>query len=360
MCVRLWEDLPVGRAIRLTGASHEVVALALDPSPDTAPAVITWRPGPVLSQHSVVMSALDELETAAIALFPAWLPGAAGMDGSGGANVPAVRAAAAQAASSAPHFAPYLAHLAERALRNATADAVRPSPDGRFLPEVRARGVVRALASSFGRSAVALLVRTPDGLTDQAEEAFVGACEWLAHRGGVGVWLTGPPLKHVDRLSMVPVRLPDPVASIAREAAPASLPAKLPAVSYPPVAGQPHPASRAEHLLESALAQRPWADGRAWNQTYQSHFLVNPIRVDLVWWAERCVVEIDGPEHRAAVAFEADRRRDVRLQLDGYAVLRFTNSQVGHDLEAVVSQIQQLIRARRLGTSEGQRYARQQ
>jgi very-short-patch-repair endonuclease len=220
--------------------------------------------------------------------------------------------------------------------------------------------VIRALATSFGRSAVALLVRTPDSLSRQAEHAFVGACEWLAHHGDVGVWLTGTPLRHVDRLSIVHVRIPDPVASIAREVTPASLPPDLPVVSYPPVSGRPHPASNAEQLLESALAQQRWANGRAWNQTYQSNILVNPIRVDLVWWAERCVVEIDGPEHRGAVAFEADRRRDVRLQLDGYAVLRFTNVQVLHDLEAVVCQIQHLIRARRLGTSEGQRYAREQ
>ncbi|MFC7646935.1 hypothetical protein ACFQX6_45140 [Streptosporangium lutulentum] len=68
-------------------------------------------------------------------------------------------------------------------------------------------------------------------------------------------------------------------------------------VAYPAVAGVPHPASSAEQALETALSSRDWATGRAWNQTYRSHPLANPVRLDLLWREERCVVEIDGPDH---------------------------------------------------------------
>jgi len=59
------------------------------------------------------------------------------------------------------------------------------------------------------------------------------------------------------------------------------------------------------------------------------------------------VVELDGPEHRGAVQFEADRRRDVRLQLDGFAVLRFTNAQIRYELTLVLSQLERFINYRR-------------
>jgi very-short-patch-repair endonuclease len=352
--VRLWEDLPIGRVVRLTGGSPAALALTLVPLPDSAPTIVTWRPRAVSSQSSAVTAALDELETVAIGLFPAWLPGAEGIDGPGGANVAAVRELAARTASSTSHFGPYLAGLAERALRGSTA------PTGRFLPQVKAPGVARVLAASFARPAAALLVEVPEGLSGEAAQDLVAGCEWLAHHGALGVWLTGAPLVGVDRLTTVPVRMPDEVASLERAIPPSPRPAALPTVTYPPLAGRPHPASAAERLLESALAQRRWAAGRAWNQTYQSHPLANLIRVDLVWWRERCVVEIDGPEHRDPLQFEADRRRDVQLQLHGYAVLRFTNAQVIRDVEAVVAQIEHLIRERRPGASEGRHYARQQ
>ncbi|MFB6397321.1 endonuclease domain-containing protein [Polymorphospora lycopeni] len=76
--------------------------------------------------------------------------------------------------------------------------------------------------------------------------------------------------------------------------------------------------------------------------------------MDLLWSAERCVVEIDGPEHRSAVRFAADRQRDVRLQLDGYAVLRFTNAQVLHDVRVVAAQIERFLLGRRRSILEGQ------
>ncbi|MEW9530201.1 endonuclease domain-containing protein [Microbispora sp. NPDC049125] len=346
---RSWVELPTGRVILLGRAAAEAVALSVEPLPDAAPAVITYFPRPTRSAADAVSAALAELESAAADLFPAWLPEADGIDGPGGANVAAVRALASRTASVTRNFGPFLADLAERALRGSAAAS------GGFAPEVRAAGLARVLARSFGRDRVALLFHVPAGLSPAGEEVLVAAGEWLAARGGFGVWLTGAPLAAVDRLQEMSVRLPDGVAGLPGlgSGTPPADPPPLPAVRYPAVAGRPHPASRAEKALEAALTSRRWASGRAWNQTYQSHVLTNPIRVDLLWRDERCAVEIDGSEHRSAAAYEADHRRDVRLQMDGFAVLRFTNTHVLTELDTVLRQLEQFLHKRRNGTFEG-------
>jgi len=87
--------------------------------------------------------------------------------------------------------------------------------------------------------------------------------------------------------------------------------------------------------------------------------MYSPTRSGWTWWpAERCIVEIDGPEHRHALRFEADRQRDVQLHLDGYTVLRFTNARVRHDVAAVVRQIGTFIKTRRRESLEGQQDGR--
>jgi very-short-patch-repair endonuclease len=52
---------------------------------------------------------------------------------------------------------------------------------------------------------------------------------------------------------------------------------------------------------------------------------------------------VDGPDHCGVLKFEADRRRDVHLQLEGFAVLRFTNDQILGDVATVRSQIERFI-----------------
>lgn len=353
--MRLWGELPIGRVVSLAGAAPAALALTLVPLPAEAPAVVIYRPRPPESAGEVAAGALDELEGAALGLFPAWLPDAAGIRGPGGAGVDAVRALAMRAAPATAQFGPFLADLAERALRG-------PRPgSGRFSPEVRAAGLAKVIARSYARSAAALLVEVPADLTGGGEQALVAACEWLAHRGGLGVWLAGAELSTVDWISSWRVRLPEPAASIARaagKARPAAQPAQ-PVVTYPPLAGRPHPASQAERAVERALAPLPWAAGRAWNQTHQARPLEPPVRLDLLWRAERCVVELDGPEHLEPLRYEADRRRDRLLQQNGFIVARFTNDQVARDMAAVVSQIEQLVTARRRAIAEGQWHAQQ-
>jgi len=221
--------------------------------------------------------------------------------------------------------------------------------------------LARVIARSYGRQASAVLVVAPAGLSADGERALVDGLEWLARWGGFGAWLTGAELVSVDWIPSVAVHLPEAVASIEREAATrqSSEPRDVPAIAYPPIAGRPHPQSQAEQALESRLSTLPWAAGRAWNQTYQARPLEPPVRLDLLWREERCVVEIDGMEHADPLHYEADRRRDVQLHLDGYVVLRFTNDQVARDLTLVVCQIEQFIQARRRAIAEGHQNARE-
>ena len=61
-------------------------------------------------------------------------------------------------------------------------------------------------------------------------------------------------------------------------------------------------------------------------------------------------METDGYEaHGHRLAFEDDRARDVDLQAQGYAVLRFTWRQVLHDPPAVAGRIAQVLAVRARG-----------
>ena len=402
----LWAQLPIGRVVAVTGASPAALDVALTPLPADAPAVLTYRPAARQSRVGVVEAVLAELEAVAIDLFPAWLPEAWGIDGPGGSAVAAVRSLALRLGSTSEHFGPFLADLAEAALRT-TSRATHPAPTGRtgltattanpnrcrstslgsglaartagtrgaanggtgwpgsgspdagsrrpgspgathrYKPEVRVTGLLRVIAASYGRDAVGLLVRVPAGLSEADEQSLISGLTWLTQRGRLGVWLTGAPLRPDGRVDVVAVAPPAELAELDRTSTgSADDLVDLPTVSHPPVPGSPHPQSRAEKLLETALAGQPWAAGRVWNQSYRPDELANLIRLDLLWQRHRCVVEIDGPEHRQPVHYEADRSRDVQLQINGYAVLRFTNDQVFADVHLVARQIQRFLTSR--------------
>jgi very-short-patch-repair endonuclease len=296
------------------------------------------------------------MEVVAGQLFPAWLPGAEGITASAGAARSAVRALALAHAAHTVQYGPFLADLAIGALAGSAAYTRR------HQPEVRARGLARVLATSFGRSACALLLRPPDSIDEGGTLALVRAAQWLIDHGRLAVWIYGGSLPAVECLPEVLVAQAVRDASAGRPEeteVPHSPRAGLPANGRPrrktpvgrpgplAVVGKPHPTSRAEVVLETALASRPWAAGRAWNHTVRPGPLVNPVRVDLLWKRERCIVEIDGDDHRAAGKYAEDRSRDVVLQLSGYAVLRFTNTQVLDDIENLLALLQQFLATRR-------------
>ncbi|MEV4415825.1 DUF559 domain-containing protein [Catellatospora sp. NPDC049609] len=359
-----WTPPPAGRVARLRGASTEAVELALTPLPEHAPAVVTFYPPPADTAAQLVACALDELERAALRLFPAWLPGAEHLEGAGGAAPAAVRALARELAATTTHFGPFLADLAERALRarqrhddrtlvpavagaaSVPASAAQAvAPGHRFAPEVRAAGLARVLAAGYRREQAALLVDVPDGLTAARQRALTAAAGWLAAHGSFAVWLSGAPLPAAEPVTAYPVRLPAHVTDLVAtdDGGPVVRP-EPPALFFPPVEGRPRADSAAETALEAALARVAWSAGRVWNRRYPArpHYVI-----DLVWPAERCAVEIDGAEHRGRHRFAHDRRRDVLLQLDGFAVLRFTNDQVLTELGDVLAHLEQYLRSRR-------------
>ena len=62
------------------------------------------------------------------------------------------------------------------------------------------------------------------------------------------------------------------------------------------------------------------------------------LEVGAVWMQQRLVVEVDGwTFHRPRAAFERDRRRDGRLLVAGYRVLRITWRQLTREREKVIA-----------------------
>jgi Protein of unknown function (DUF559) len=347
-----WADLPLDRPISIEGASAEALALSIEPLPADAPAIITYNAGSQPRPTQVVATLLTQLDRIARELFPAWLPAAAQIDSGAGAGAVAVRSIALRAAQDSGQYGPFLADLAERALRR------QVKASSRFNPEVRATGLAKVIATSFGRSHTAILVRVPDGLRIEDQQALVAGGRWLADCGDFGIWFTGAALTAVDTVEIVAFTPPTHDAMLTGEPARSDDPSLGGVVGYPAIAGQPHPGSRAEQLLEAALESVDWAAGREWNQLYRPHPLTNPVRLDLLWRNERCIVEIDGAEHCQPTRFAADRQRDVLLQLAGYAVLRFTNHQVLEHRDLVLAQIQQFLAGRRAGNHKGAVHAR--
>jgi very-short-patch-repair endonuclease len=66
--------------------------------------------------------------------------------------------------------------------------------------------------------------------------------------------------------------------------------------------------------------------------------------VDFYWPEAALVVEIDGFEfHRTRARFEADRRRDARLQLAGIRVLRVTHRRIVEDPRGLIRDLRALL-----------------
>jgi very-short-patch-repair endonuclease len=341
--------LPTCRVVWVREPDSAIVTSSADALPAGFPAVFGYVPTRGQTVRETVADVLHELERTVVGLFPAWLPGAEGVHAPGGAAVPAVRELARRMVPDRRYLAPFLADLAARSLAGG---AVRDRCPG--TAEVRAAGLALAFAASFGRPRTSVLVRMPEGMSPGEEDMLVSAGEWLTQRGGLGVWLTGAMPVAVDRIRTVTVR---PLRPMPRQSVPPSPPLPLARgearpVGSPATKGRPHPASLVESALERALGAHAWAAGRAWNQTYQPHPLANPIRVDLLWRDERCVVEFDGPEHRHPDRLAEDRLRDARLTKDGYAVLRFTNARVMADMPAVLRELKRFLQAHR-DTCEG-------
>lgn len=330
-------QIPADQVVRLAGLTDAQLAVSLDPLPERVPVVIRCRLSSPPSPSGFVDDVLERLESVALDLFPAWLPDAGAITTSSDFDRRVVRQLAHRHAGGSEHFGPFLADMAEAAVSGDT-------PDRGYGPEVRAIGLARIIAHSYHRAGVVLLVGPVERSSSHDEQRHVAlACEWLVSHGAIGVWLAPGALSLVDRYPTWQLSVPGFVATLS-----AKLTAELPPeVDYPALAGVPHPSSAVEQTLERCLARCDWAAGRTWNQEYVSHALAPPIRVDLMWSAERCVVELDGPDHRGSLKYAADRRRDNGLTLDGFAVLRFTNDEIIDDPRRVLDVIERLLATKR-------------
>ena len=336
-----WEDsslsaLPRRGVCHLSGMTSDQLSIRLDPLPPDSAVVIRYRMQAAPTASAVIDDVLGRLTQVAVELFPAWLPDGDAVE-SGGISLDraVVRMLAQRHAANSAHFAPFLLSVAESAV-------VGRIDTGRFPAETRARGLSRILADAYQRDEVVLLVTSDDLTADQQRSAAV-AYEWLSNHGGFGVWLADQALSAIDRFPTVRAGSALPAVEL-RPPDGSNFPA---IVQYPAPIGRPHPGSAAEQSLERYLAVCDWAVGRIWNTLHRGHPLAPPIRVDLMWEDERCVVEIDGADHRAATKYADDRRRDNILVLDAFAVLRFTNQEVVDDPQRVLGTIEQLLTSRR-------------
>lgn len=71
---------------------------------------------------------------------------------------------------------------------------------------------------------------------------------------------------------------------------------------------------------------------------------VEGILVDAYWPQQRLIVEVDGwNTHKTKRSFESDRRRDVKLQIAGYRVARFTRDRIMHHPDEVARDLTALL-----------------
>ncbi|MGX6601898.1 endonuclease domain-containing protein [Micromonosporaceae bacterium Da 78-11] len=324
--------MPLDRVIALPGVQVDALALAIAQDHPGLTAVVAGGLPALTTSSGFVQAAVADLERVAVETLPGWLPEAAAVGRPDLAGLAAIRLVAADRARQARYPVAFLTDLAVLAL------AGGPTRRSGLPMRARAAALARIVAEAFDRPRVVLLVDLDRVAVPRRPYVAAGA-EWLVHHGGPAVWLLGGSPAGLDQVPVV------------------RLPAGEPA-DHRAAVGRPHPASTVEAALEAALARENWAAGRRWNQTYQSTELSAPVRLDLIWPDDHCVVELDGLEHCRPLHFEADRQRDVQLQLDGYAVLRFTNARVTNDVGAVVHQIGTYLRTRRRDIAEGRNRGR--
>ncbi|HEY2772378.1 MAG TPA: DUF559 domain-containing protein [Solirubrobacteraceae bacterium] len=77
----------------------------------------------------------------------------------------------------------------------------------------------------------------------------------------------------------------------------------------------------------------------------QANVLIEGEWVDFVWVKQKLVVEVDGYQwHKTRADFEKNRRRDTKLQLAGYRVMRPTAQRIVHEPSELRQDIIQLLK----------------
>jgi very-short-patch-repair endonuclease len=89
-----------------------------------------------------------------------------------------------------------------------------------------------------------------------------------------------------------------------------------------------------ERILWRALKELP-IDGTH----FRRQAPIGPYVVDFFCPAKRLIVELDGGHHNDDETARRDRDRQLWLELEGYRVIRFWNSEIAGDLTAVLERI---------------------
>ena len=319
------------------GVSPVAVREVVESAPEVGVAILAVAAdaaGP--GRRDLTEQVVEALSEAVAATYPAWLPEAEQLVGPGGAGLAALRAICGRAAGSTDLFGPFLLAAAEAALCG------RPFVANEFARETAVREARKLILRACGQGRLVAMVEFIGTWSPPQIEAVETNALWLSGPGELTVWLFGTPTARMTRVPRSALRGRRPVSD-------------PPAAPHPPyltpLRGRPNAFSRAEMCLETHLARCPWAAGRAWNQTWSSGVLANAIRVDLVWLREKCVVELDGPDHLDTDKYAADRVRDRALQRAGFLVLRYTNDEVLGDAARVLGELERFLEDRRRSTT---------
>ncbi|WP_065752284.1 endonuclease domain-containing protein [Bradyrhizobium paxllaeri] len=89
-----------------------------------------------------------------------------------------------------------------------------------------------------------------------------------------------------------------------------------------------------ERMLWRALKELPMEGTH-----FRRQAPIGPYVVDFFCPAKRLVIELDGGHHNEDAIAERDRQRQAWLEQEGYRVVRFWNSDVSADLDAVMEKI---------------------
>ena len=72
---------------------------------------------------------------------------------------------------------------------------------------------------------------------------------------------------------------------------------------------------------------------------FRRQHVIGDYIVDFICLKQRLIIEIDGGYHNDIVQQQEDRIRQNWLESMGYKVLRFTNEDIFHDIESVITNI---------------------
>ncbi len=285
-----------------------------------------------LDRSDLTEQVIETLSEAVSGTYPAWLPEAEHLTGPGGAGLAALHAICERLAGSSDLFGPFLLAAAEASLCR------RPIGAAEFPQETVVRQARKLILRAYSHGCLVVMVELAGTWNSAQIEVAEANALWLAGPGELTVWFFGTPTARFTRVPRASFRDRMPVAD----------PPATPRPPYlTPLRGRPNAFSRAEQHLEAHLAKSPWATGRAWNDTWSPGILANSIRVDIMWARERCVVELDGPDHLDTDKYAADRARDRALQRAGFLVLRYTNDEVLGDVARVLDEIERFLEERR-------------